>query len=147
MWRFHQLQCAQCLAGHTGSARPRQLPLCGQRVTLGEMLSWGDTVSLPAGEIRRVSWPRSQRDRCVLSKHLVQDKNAGCKHGPTLRRWSYCFPINPEQAREGRAAAVCSTTTQSSCSLLKASHAARAGLWSRQRIAGFERRPNPTRDY
>lgn len=33
--------------------------------------SGGDTLSLPAEEIRGVSWPRSQRAWCVLSKHSV----------------------------------------------------------------------------
>lgn len=104
-WSFSEK--TKSLAGHRCWVLAKhgwqQLPLCGQRVTLGDMLFWGDTVSLPAEEIRGVSWPRSQRGWCVLSKHLVQDKNAGYKHRPTLRRWSHCFPITPEQAWERRA--------------------------------------------
>lgn len=59
--------------------------------------------SQPREEIKVVSWPHSQKCWCVLSKHSVQDKKTGYKHGPALRLWSHCFPISPEQAWEGKA--------------------------------------------
>lgn len=91
VWKTKSLAGHWCCSWAMCGWQP--LPLCGQRVTLGSMLFWGDTESLPVEAIRGVSWPRSQRAWCVLSKHLVQDKNTGYKQGQPSGRDPIVSPL------------------------------------------------------
>lgn len=97
----------------------------------------GDTVSLPDEEIRWVSWPHSQRGWCVLSKHLVQDKNR-LQTQASPQAESSLIPHYPWTGmRRKRWLCMFLSCREPWCSLLNASHKARSSLQSCPQVIAF----------